>query len=217
MRIRRRWWRALFFGGAFLFALAALLPLRVAIGLLGLEARGLSAERAEGSVWLGVLTDARFGPARLGDVGARLRALPLLLGQARLDLRQEGAGLRAGLSGSRHGFGIDDATGPLVLSGFAGLAPPSLDLDDLSVHFRDGLCDSAGGRVRATLPGPAGGMPLSTVLSGEARCDGAALLLPLAGPSGADRLDVRLYGDGRYAIEGKSSGSAYSGRFEGSF
>ncbi|HEX8571564.1 MAG TPA: type II secretion system protein N [Allosphingosinicella sp.] len=219
MRLRLRWWRELLFLGALLFSLVALLPLRLALDWLGFEAKGLAAREAQGSIWLGALADARFGPAAVGDVATRLRALPLLVGRARLDLAQPDAGLRAGLTLSRHGFGIDDASGALEASGPAGLPPPSLDLGDLSFRFADGLCVGAEGLVKARFAGEFGGVPLAAGFSGEARCDGPALLLPLASQSGTDRLDVRLFSDGRYRIDGalRPGGVLYSPRLEGKF
>jgi general secretion pathway protein N len=219
MRLRLRWWRELFFAGALLFSLVALLPLRVALDWLGFGEKGLAAREAQGSVWLGALADARFGTMPLGDVATRLRVLPLLAGRARLDLAQVGDGLSAGVTVSRHGFGIDDASGALTAPALAGLPPPTLELSDLSVRFGDGLCAHAEGLVKARFAGELAGVPLTAGFSGEARCDGPALLLPLASQSGADRLDVRLFADGRYRVEAalRPLGAPYSGRFEGKF
>jgi general secretion pathway protein N len=219
MRLRLRWWRELFFLGALLFSLIALLPLRFALDRLGFAEKGLTAREAIGSVWLGALADARFGTVPLGDVATRLRALPLLAGRARLDLRQEGEGLRAGVIASRHGFGIDDATGAIEAPGLAGLPPSRLDLSDLSVRFEDGLCEAAEGMVQARLAGELGGATIAAGFSGEARCQGPALVLPLAGQSGQDRLDVRLFADGRYRIDltMRPGGMPVSERFEGGF
>lgn len=219
MRLRLRWWRELFFLAAFLFSLLALLPLRFAIDRLGFADKGLTARSAVGSVWAGALDEARLGPVPLGTVATRLRALPLLAGQARLDVAQDGDGLRAGLSGSRHGFGIDDASGSVEIPGFGALPPSTLDLADLSIRFADGLCAEAEGMVRARLAGELAGVPAGAGFSGQARCDGPALLLPLASQSGSDRLAVRLFADGRFQVDAavKAGGAAYSERFEGSF
>jgi general secretion pathway protein N len=219
MRIRLRWWRELFFLGALLFSLAALLPLRFAIDALGFADKGLTAGGAAGSLWLGALDDARLGPVPLGTVATRLRVLPLLAGRARLDVAQEGDGLRAGLTVSRHGFGIDDASGTIDVSGFGAVPASTLDLVDVSIRFGDGLCATAEGMVKARLSGPLGDAPLVPGFSGEARCDGPAVLLPLKSQSGADRLDVRLFADGRYRVEAalRTGGTAYSQKLEGSF
>ena len=49
MRLRLRWWRELFFLGALLFSLIALLPLRLALDGLGFADKGLTAREAEGA------------------------------------------------------------------------------------------------------------------------------------------------------------------------
>ena len=73
---------------AFAFALAAalavFLPMRLA--LAGFGASGLSARAVNGSVWHGTLADAALGPVSLGTIDARLKALPLLTGHARIAL-----------------------------------------------------------------------------------------------------------------------------------
>jgi general secretion pathway protein N len=219
MRLRLRWWRELFFLGALLFALVALLPLRFAIDGLGFADRGLTARSAAGSLWLGALDEARLGPVPLGTVTTRLRVLPLLAGRARLDVAQDGDGFRAGLTASRHGFGIDDASGTIEVAGFDALPASTLDLVDVTVRFGDGLCAVAEGMVKVRLSGQLGAAPPVPGFSGEARCDGTAVLLPLRSQSGADRLDLRLYADGRYRADAsiRTGGSAYSQRFEGVF
>ena len=218
MKLRLRWWRELFFLGALLFALVALLPLRFALDWLGFADKGLTAGQADGSVWAGALSSARFGTVPLGDVGTRLRLLPLLAGRARLDL-EEADGLKAGVTVSRHGVGIDDASGTIEVPGLAGLPPATLDLADVSVRFGDGHCASADGLVKARMAGELGGVALTGGYSGQARCEGPALLLPLASQSGTDRFNVRLFADGRYRVDAnlRPGGLPYSQRFEGRF
>jgi general secretion pathway protein N len=55
--------------------------------------------------------------------------------------------------------------------------------------------------VKASLAGEAGGVALPASLSGNVRCDGGALLLPLVSQSGMERLNLRLFEDGRYRVE----------------
>jgi general secretion pathway protein N len=203
MRVRLPLNKRLFFIAAFLFALVALLPLSLALHWLALDARGFAAREAEGSVWLGIVREARFGSVPLGDLEAKLRALPLVIGSARVDLRQAGdrASFEGGVTVSRHAFGIDDvraslAPGPL----FAPLPIAALDLSDVSAHFADGLCAGAEGLVKASLAGDLAGVALPRSLSGNARCDGGAILLPLVSQSGAERLELRLYEGGRYRL-----------------
>lgn len=173
----------------FLLALVALLPLRVGAG----QMPGLSAREASGTIWAGRLHAAAYGPLVLGDVDARVSALPLLLGRAEVVLQGEGFVARL----SRHG--VDDATGTLPVGADLGALPvEAMTFEHFAAAFRDGDCDAAQGRVGLTLAMP-GAAPL--VLSGEARCAGAALLLPLRGPGGMERLDLRLTGDGRWRAD----------------
>lgn len=215
----RRWWREIFFLCALLFSLVALLPLRFALDWLGYADKGLAAREARGSVWLGALSEARFGTIPLGDVATRLRVLPLVIGRARLDLEQSDGGLKGGVTVSRHGFAIDDATGRIEAGALADLPPPTLELSDLSVSFGDGLCVHASGLVKARFAGELAGVSFVTGFSGEARCEGPAVLLPLVGQSGGDRLEIRLFADGRYRIDSalNPGGLPYSSRFEGRF
>ncbi len=203
MRIRLPLRRSLFFLAAFLFALIALIPSALALRWLSLDRSGLAAREANGSIWFGALREARFGQVPLGDVRTRLRGLPLLLGRARLDLSSaQGDGLEGGITVSRHAFGIDDVTSRLAMGGaLAPIPRASLSVDDVSVRFADGLCASANGLVKATVAGESLGPAVPSSFSGEARCDGGAMLLPLASQSGMEKLDIRLFGDGRYRIE----------------
>ncbi len=204
MRLRLPLGRTLFFLSAFLFSLLALLPLRLALDWLALDQRGFAAREAKGSVWLGGLSEAQFGSIALGDLEARLQTLPLLLGRARVDLeREEGSDrFEAGATVSRHAFGIEDMTGALGIgSAFAPLPIASLDADDLSARFVSGQCAAAEGTVKANIAGDVAGLSLPGGLSGNARCDGGALLLPLVSQTGMEALNIRLFESGRYEIE----------------
>ncbi|HEV2748657.1 MAG TPA: type II secretion system protein N [Allosphingosinicella sp.] len=204
MRIRLPLGRSLFFVCAFLFALLALLPLRLALDWLALDERGFAAREAKGSIWLGALSEAQLGPVALGDLHAQLRTLPLFIGRARVDLdrTEEDEPFEGSATVSRHSFGIDDLSGTLDIgSAFGPLPIASLDLSDLTAHFTDGLCTAAEGMVRATMAGDIGGFALPGGLSGNARCDQGALLLPLVSQTGMEALNIRLFEDGRYEVE----------------
>jgi general secretion pathway protein N len=204
MRIRLPLGRSLFFLLALLFCILALLPLRLALGWLGLDSRGFAAREAIGSVWLGSVREAELGPVPIGDVGTRLDMLPLLIGRARIAVRRGGEAnpLKGALTATRHGFGLDDADGSFdTAAAFAPVPIQSLDLSDVSVHFAAGTCRNASGLVRAQLGGVSGIAALPSGFSGEARCEGGALLLPLVSQSGQERLAMRLFDDGRYRIE----------------
>lgn len=204
MRFRLPMGRRVFFGGAFLFALLALLPLRLALDWLDLDARGVAAREAKGSIWRGALSEAQIGRVPLGDLRTSLRGLPLFAGRARLDLerRDEANRFEGAVSVSRHAFGVDDLTAKLDLGGAVAPLPlASVDLNDVSARFADGLCSSAEGGVKATIVGDVAGLALPGGLSGNARCDGGALLLPLVSQTGTETLHLRVYEDGRYAIQ----------------
>ena len=202
MRFRLPMRRTVFFLAAFAFALVALIPLRIAAAWFG--SGGLAAREANGSIWLGVLKEAQFGPVALGDVKARLNVLPLLLGRARLSLSRDEADGRfeGAVSVSRHSFGVDDLTGQ-VRAGtlFAPVPIGALDFDDLSVTFADGLCESAEGRVRATVSGEIGGIALPGGLAGDSRCAQGALLLPLASQSGLGQANLAIRAEGSYRLD----------------
>jgi len=55
--------------------------------------------------------------------------------------------------------------------------------------------------VRAHMAGQWPGLNLAQGLSGEVRCDGEALLLPLVSQSGMEKIDLRIWRSGRYVAE----------------
>jgi general secretion pathway protein N len=204
MRIRLPLGRTLFFVCALLFALIATLPLRLALDWLELDARGIAAREAQGSIWLGSLTEAQIGTVALGDLQAQLRTLPLFLGRARVDLErdEEANRFEGSATVSRYGFGIDDMSGRLDLGpALSPLPIGGVDMTDVTAHFENGLCTSAEGNVRANVAGDIGGIALPGGLNGNARCDRGALLLPLTSQSGTESLNLRLFEDGRYEVE----------------
>jgi general secretion pathway protein N len=187
----------------FVAALVALLPMRLALDWFGFGARGLSARAATGSLWLGVLQEARAGPVPLGDVKARLNFWPLFLGRARLSLAgaEEGT-FRGAVTVSRHSFGFDDVSARVRVGAMlAPLAISALDFDDVSGGFASGRCIRGEGRVRASMASDVAGLNLASGFSGEVRCAGEAVLLPLVSQTGLERLDIRLFPDGRYQIQ----------------
>ena len=193
------------FGIAFALALLALLPLRLAAGWFGLEGAGLSAREVRGSVWGGGLNEARIAGVPLGDLRAGLDPLALLGGRARVNLERpgdNGNALNGAIGIGRHETGIDDVTARLPLGMvLAPLPVVAIDLNDVSARFRDGRCVSAEGSARAVIEGGMAEPFRGGGLSGNARCDGGALLLPLVSQSGFARVSVRLSGGGRYRAE----------------
>lgn len=204
MRINLPLGRSLFFLCAFLFALLALFPLRLGLDWLSLDEHGFAAREVKGSMWLGAVSEAQLGSVPLGDLGARVNVLPLLLGRARVDLDRddEADPFHGAATVSRHSFGIDDLTAGLDIGGtFAPLPIASLDTSDVTVHFANGLCNSAEGLVKANIAGEIAGLTLPGGLSGTARCDQGALLLPLVSQSGMEALNIRLMSEGSYKID----------------
>lgn len=198
-RLRLTTGPAALFGALTVVALLAMLPMRIVLGAAGLGERGVSARSVTGSVWDGQIVDARFGELALGTLDASLSPFALLLGRARIHVSDDVGTLRGAVTLSRHSRGIDRLTATLPTgNAFAPLPVTALTLDDVTIRFADDACQQAEGRVRARLVGEAAGIALPTELSGVARCDGTALLLPLASQSGAEAIELRLTGDGRY-------------------
>jgi general secretion pathway protein N len=188
-----------------LFSLIALFPMRLAMGMLGLDRYGVSAREITGSVWLAGMGQLGIGEIPLGTVDAGLSPVSLLLGRARIDVsRQAGQtnDVRGALTAGLGRVGIDDVTGNLPLGAAAAPLPVNaVELTNVSVRFSGGACGAAEGQVRARIAGQIDGLNLSQGLSGTARCDGPALLLPLVSQSGMERLNVRISADGRYTAE----------------
>lgn len=192
------------FGALFVIALILFLPMR--LGLSGLGTTGLTARQVSGSVWWGALAEAHVGALELGDLRARLSPVQLFVGRARvsLDGRDDlpARAIHGAIGISRNSFGLDDLTGSLAAGNvFAPVPVSAIDLDDVSVRFQDGICQSAEGRVRATLSGDMGGLPIAQGLSGTARCDGGALLLPLVSQGGGEAVALKIWQTGRFRAD----------------
>ena len=197
--------RLVLVGVVLVAALVVLLPLRLALGVLGLDRAGISARGSSGSVWAGHIEQLGVGGVPLGTVEAALSPLALLTGRARLDLRRDGAiddRLAGAIDISRTSLALDDATTSLPVAGRLGALPiAALDLTGVSVRFDAGSCARARGRVHARLSGDVAGLGLAGGLTGAATCDGALLLLPLASQSGRERIDLRIGGGGSWTAD----------------
>lgn len=208
MRIRLPLGRALFFLCALLFALVALLPLRLAADWLRLSDAGVAARDAVGSIWAGALHGTQYREVQLGDLVTELNAPPLLLGRARIELRRGDGVLdqsarpdrfQGAVTVSRNSYAVGDVTARIALGPeLARLPVTAIDLSDVSARYVGDQCASAEGAVTIETSGNIAGLPLPATMTGNARCDGGALLLPLAGASGLERLALRLPGGDRY-------------------
>lgn len=192
------------FLAAFVVALIAFLPMRLVLGWIGLGDQGFSARTVSGSVWAATLTEARFGDLAVGDLRARLSPFALFVGRASVavDGRDQARPLRGTIQLSRHSVGVSGMTAALAAGTvFAPVPVTGIDLEDVSVRFDDGSCTRADGRVRAMLSGEVGGIPLSQSMSGTAKCESGALLLPLVSQSGTEAATIRLWQTGRFRAE----------------
>jgi len=160
---------------------------------------GFTARSAEGRIWYGVLRDARLSGMPIGDTIVGLDPLALFTGEALLGFRSNAA--RGLLSASSGRFGVAALNGSFVPTRFAPLPLGRVTLTDVAVQFAGARCLSASGRVQADVAGDLGGLQLPGGLSGQIRCDGDALLVPLVGQSGLERIDLRIVGTGHWRAE----------------
>lgn len=188
----RRGWLAL--AALFALALIVLLPLRL---VLALAMPGtVTARSVEGSVWSGRIADLNAGPLPLGTVDAGLEPLPLLIGRPQFALSREGFSAKIGPSR------IADANGSVSLpDGLGGLPVTSLGFGDLSVVMSGGQCSEAQGNLSLTLASLGPLLPDAITLSGQVRCEKGALVVPMRGPQGMERLTLKLSGDGRWQAD----------------
>ncbi|NWG71579.1 MAG: type II secretion system protein N [Parvularculaceae bacterium] len=194
------------------FQVTAQAPASLAVSLLGGSDR-LTVAKTEGTLWSGVLVDARAGGVALGDVSFSLRGLSLLTGAASADVRLEGGAVfgsgrvRASFGGieiSDAQFDFDLATArrymflgaPLEgrLSGVVRelkLAPKGCAAAD--IDLRTNVLAAPARRFR--------GAPLD--LAGGASCVNGAIIATLAGESvdGAVRLRLAVRPDMTYTLD----------------
>jgi len=194
---------AVLFAGLMLIGLIVFLPMRLALGWAGLGEEGFTARRVTGSIWAGTIEDAMFGDVALGSLDASVSPWSLLAGRARVAVdgrgdRGEGA-LHGALIASRTRRGVDSVSGVLPTGrAFAPLPVTQLTLDSVSVGFVGDACTEADGRVTAALGGDVAGIALPAQVSGNARCEGGELVLPLASQSGNETITLRVTGAGAY-------------------
>ncbi len=187
---------------ALVIGLILAFPLSMAFSLFGLKDMGVSARSLRGPVWWGVAEELTVGGIRLGTVNVLLDPFHLLIGQAQVDLLR--------VNGRPDDFvgallvgpamrGVERVTANVPLGAtFAPLPVTRAEFEQFSARFSGGLCTKAEGRVRLRVAPVIAGLELANGLAGDARCEGAALLLPLASQSGQERLELRIRADGGY-------------------
>lgn len=188
------------------------LPLRLAVGMAGLEESRFSAKAISGSVWNGRIDGAQLGPFPLGDLDAGVRLLPLLTGRMLMDLERPPVGGDRGLVATVGKAGnsllVQDVTTILsVGSQLAPLPASAIDLQAVSIVFAGGRCQSASGQVRVSLDANIPGLNLKQGLLGQAECQDGVLVVPLQSGSGMEQLTLKLEGNGFYTARLLLSGS----------
>ena len=171
-----------------------------------LPAPPLAATSVSGSLWQAELAGAMLGRMRLGDITLALQPGALIKG--RLTWQVQGS-LNGQIWRSFTTGGVAGLNGRLNGSPLPGLPLAGISLIDV-IATLDGVgrCETAGGQVTADLALPLAGQ---RSLTGAPRCDGAALLLPLASGDGRVRLDVTSTGGrwtARLAVSGAGVGEA---------
>ncbi|MGE4321992.1 MAG: type II secretion system protein N [Sphingobium sp.] len=191
--------------GLFALGFVLFLPLRLALGLAGLERLGLSARDVRGDIWGGSIHDLMLGDMPMGSVNAALSPVQLLTGRIRIDVWRtlgQPDDMKGALIVGIGRVGVAGMTGTIPLGdNFAPLPVGSIALDDVSAHFIGQRCSHAEGRVRAQMAEQVPGLALAQGLSGVATCDGDALLFPLVSQSGMEKVAVRIWRSGRYSAE----------------
>jgi general secretion pathway protein N len=191
--------RWLFLLVVFLLAAAINVPMRVALDQLGFDERGFGAREVSGSIWSAQLTEARLRGLALGDVEAGLSLLPLLVGEARVAL--VAPGWRGTLLQSADAAGIAGLSGRLGPESLPATLPVgSVEFEAVDARFAGGVCTEATGTLRLEAKPTIPAMATLGQLSGPLRCDGDALLAAMVSGSGRERVDLRLFGDGRYRL-----------------
>ncbi|MDT0508971.1 type II secretion system protein N [Novosphingobium sp. MMS21-SN21R] len=197
--LTRRGWLALAVLTA--AALLVLLPLRLVLGWAASD--NVTARSAKGSVWSGRIADLQVGPLPLGTLDARLDPLPLLLGRAQFAVSRAGDApfsAKASLGGGD--VRLSGANGAVTLpGGLDGLPVTAISFGDFSARIEDGACADAEGTLGVTLASVGPLLPDTVTLSGKARCDKGALLVPMQGPGGMERLTLRIAGDGAWKAD----------------
>lgn len=179
------------------------MPLKLAVNMAGIENSKFSAREISGSIWSGRIEQAQLGPLALGDLDAGVQFFPLLTGKVKMDLERPAnpgdTGLVATIGKQGSALLVENATTNLsVGQTLAPLPASNIALDNVSVAFAGGRCQSASGRVRLSLDANIPGLDLKQGLLGNAVCEDGVLVLPLVSGSGMEELTMKLEGNGFY-------------------
>ncbi|MEM1409238.1 MAG: type II secretion system protein N [Pseudomonadota bacterium] len=195
----------------FVVATAATLPLAVVTSRLDLP---VEMTRVSGTVWKGAIDGLSVNGQTLGDAKFRVRPWSLLSGRPSAHIDFQGRGLQGAGDISFNGdlITLTDASGTadLVRFGFVDAFGQPLrgsvktEVEALAFSLRQGcrradLSVATDAVSRSLGAYAAEGFPLE----GQGRCEGDALLLPLAGqgPDAAIEAELRLNKDGSYVTK----------------
>lgn len=190
----------------FLLAMIALVPLRLVVA----NVPGLTARSVDGPAWSGTIRDLRAGPLPLGDVDAGLLPLPLLIGRPEMWIARHGtsaAPFAARAAGGEGWLRLSRVNGTVPLAdGMAGLPVASASFTDFALRMEGGKCVEASGTASLTLSQLSVLLPDAIAVSGQARCEGGALLVPMQGAGGMEHLTLRVQGSGAWTADLALSG-----------
>jgi general secretion pathway protein N len=195
----RRWIAAA--AGITILAVVALFPLRIALGLSDLDRIGFTARQVEGSIWSGRIGELQLRSRPLGTMDVALDPFALLLGKLSLGFNRLGSpdGPLQGTLIAGFTRGLVETSGRLAVGDmFAPLPIAALELDKVTVRFRDGQCEQASGSVRPIIAAPLPGLTFDPGLAGVVECDGHRARVNMATPSGAQRLEFYVRESGEY-------------------
>lgn len=198
VRTPRPWWAWVI--GIAVLALIALFPLRIALGMSDLQRVGFTARQVAGTIWYGRIGDLQLRSQPLGTLEVRLNPLALLVGRVnmrfnRMDDPQGGLKGRL-LSGGMQG--VESVSGRVDVSQmFAPLPLEALELEEVTVLFRNGQCVDGSGQVTPVMSVPIPGLTAGR-LAGTLQCEGQRARVTMSSGSGAERIEFYVNASGRY-------------------
>lgn len=198
VRGRRPWWA--WAGGIFLLALLALFPLRVALAMSDLERVGFTARQVAGTIWYGRIGDLQLRAQPLGTFEVQLNPFALLVGRVSMQFNRmdDPQGVLAGrlVSGGRQG--VEKVSGRIDVSQmFAPLPLQALEMQEVTLLFRNGVCVEGSGRIAPVIAAPIPGLAAGQ-LTGTLRCERERARITMASASGAERIEFYVNAAGGY-------------------
>lgn len=196
--MKRRWLTWLF--GILGLALFGLFPLRVALGMSDLERIGFTARQVAGTIWYGRIGSLHLRSQPLGTFEVQLDPFALLIGNVSMQFKRmdDPQGVLEGRLVAGLGRGIKHSSGRISVGEmFAPLPVEALDLHDVTVLFRNGICIEAAGRVTPVIATPLPGVQFAG-LSGTMQCDGERARVRMSSGAGTERVEFYVNSSGRY-------------------